>query len=385
MDGGNSELTETSESPGYTLRNHNDFRISLANARSLIPKLESLYETQDELQSDVTILTETWINFNEQIKQILQDNEDITNFALIRRDRQGMRGGGVAISFNKQRIQMTQARLPQSNFEVVAAVGRRTGQRRKVVVLAVYIPPSYNADRSRRALQYVNDCLVLLTSRYDNPHIFVGGDFNRRDARLATKDIPSLKIVQTAPTRGSAVLDIIMANCKNVTEAFVTSPIQTNQHVESDHMVVSVQVKMPRVEQYKVRSFSYIRVTEDGLTKFEEWLRKQDWSDVYNARDADAKVAALHKTFDRGVNECFETRYQTRKTTEPPWMTDAIRDMIRKRREVFKTDKGRSFNWIGFKKKIAAIVKERKKTFYQHLREKSVSYTHLTLPTTPYV
>lgn len=369
LDGTHSVSTESENTHDCAYNNKNEFRISLVNARSLIPKLESLYETQNELQSDVSILTETWININDQIKQILQDNEDITNYALIRKDRKGMRGGGVAISYNKNKIQMSQARLPQSNFEVVAAVGRRTGQRRKVVVLAVYIPPSYNADRSRRALQYVNDCLLLLSSRYDNPHIFVGGDFNRRDAKQATRDLPSIKIVPTPPTRGRSTLDIILTNVECIVEAFVTSPIQSNQS-ESDHKVVNVRTKMPRVGQYQVRSFSYVHITEEGLEKFRRWLTKQSWNTVYKAKTADEKVDALHCAFKEGVEECFESRFQRRKTTEPPWMTDTIRDMIRKRRKIFRADEGRSLRWMFFKKRIAKIVKKRKKTFYKFLRDK---------------
>ena len=138
--------------------------------------------------NDVSILTETWTKDTTNINQILQDHEDKTDYALIRKDRQNARGGGVAISYNKHTIQMTRARLPQSNFEVVAAIGRRTGQRRKVCVVAVYIPPWYHANRSHRCLEYINDCIALLTARYVDPYFFIGGDFNGRDlkARLLT-------------------------------------------------------------------------------------------------------------------------------------------------------------------------------------------------------
>ena len=165
-------------------------------------------------------------------------------------------------------------------------------------------------------------------------------------------------------------MDIILTNSDWVVDAFATSPIKTSLHVQSDHKVVSIRTKTPRVEQYQVRSFTCTRVTDEGILAFGKWLTKQTWNEVYSATTADAKVSALHAAFNRGVSECFEKRFQKRKTTEPPWMTDAIRDMIRKRREVYKADEGRSLQWLSFKKRIAKIVKERKKTFYKQLRDK---------------
>ena len=116
----------------------------------------------NELKCDLSILTETWTYENSRINDVLTDFEDRTGYCFIRKDRlEGQRGGGVAVVFNKNVIQMTRARLPQSKFEVVAAVGRRTGQWKKIVAVTVYIPPWYPAERSRKALRYVNDCLIL--------------------------------------------------------------------------------------------------------------------------------------------------------------------------------------------------------------------------------
>ena len=88
-------------------------------------------------------------------------------------------------------------------------------------------------------------------------------------------------------------------------------------------------------------------------------------------------------------------------------MTDGIRDTIEDRRTIFRTDGGRSDRWKRVKKMISGQVKKRKSTFnaeviakfdtetnpgrfFQHLNSlldsnDTVSYTHLTLPTTPYV
>ena len=66
---------------------------------------------------------------------------------FIRRDRaDGRRGGGVAICFKNSLIDMSRIKLPPTKHEIVGAIGRRVGQRRKFAVLAVYLPPAMRAD-----------------------------------------------------------------------------------------------------------------------------------------------------------------------------------------------------------------------------------------------
>ena len=85
---------------------------------------------------------------------------------FIRKDRTtGRCGGGVAICYNKNKIDMCRAKLPHSRHEIVAAITRRQDQRRKVLVLGLYIPPWYNRDLNNSFCNYVSDCLVLFNNR----------------------------------------------------------------------------------------------------------------------------------------------------------------------------------------------------------------------------
>lgn len=153
-----------------------------------------------------------------KINKLLQDYEDANSYAIIRKDRGGQRrGGGIAIMYNKASIDMKRAHLPHSHFEVMAAVGRRMGQRKKIVILAAYVPPNYNADRSKNMMMdFLNDCLIVLFHQYQDPYVFLAGDFNSRDVDIAIRDHPVLKVVKTQPTRGTSVLDIIATNCDDL-------------------------------------------------------------------------------------------------------------------------------------------------------------------------
>ena len=114
----------------------------LINARSLKPKLASFEKTLNELSTDICLITETWLKSTDQINVVLEDFTNINDYAFLRKDRAGSRrGGGVAICFKRDKISFQKAKIPPSKYEVYAAVGRRRGQRRKVVVLVVYVPP----------------------------------------------------------------------------------------------------------------------------------------------------------------------------------------------------------------------------------------------------
>ena len=131
----------------------NIFTITLINARSLKPKLKSFRKTLDELGSDVCLVTETWLRNTDQINQSLEDFTQQTGYSFLRKDRSGeRRGGGVAVCFKSDTVNFSKAKIPPSKHEVYAAVGRRVGQRRKIVVLVVYIPPTIMRNKIRQSL-----------------------------------------------------------------------------------------------------------------------------------------------------------------------------------------------------------------------------------------
>ena len=340
------------------------FTVSLINARSLKNKLDSLKITLDELGTDVCILTETWFKTSDNsIKQTLQDFKDINDYEFLRKDREsGKRGGGIAICFRSSRIQMSKAKIPPSKHEVFAAVGRRVGQRRKVVVLAIYIPPWYNADQNRSLFKYTNDAIMALKIKYEDPYFMVAGDFNRRDFRLATNEYPDIKSITTGPTRGDAVLDVIGSNMNDtIIDCGTVEPITSGDGVPTDHRTVFSQFRVPRVPDYTIESYSYLHLNEEGHEKFGRWISGRDWTDLLGETDANEAVEKLHQAFDIGLAASYTKITRKKKSSEPAWMTDWIRKDIASRRRIFKTDEGRSPRWRAFKEKITRQVKKRKK------------------------
>ena len=103
-----------------------------------------------ELHADMCMITETWFTESDKIKEILEDFKHTTGYSFLRLDRRtDKRGGGVAICYKHGDLLMTKAKIPPSKHEIYAAVGRRTGQRKKVVALVAYLPPWYNAQQDK--------------------------------------------------------------------------------------------------------------------------------------------------------------------------------------------------------------------------------------------
>ena len=92
------------------------------------------------------------------------------------------------------------------------------------------------------------DTITSLKNKYSDPYVVIGGDFNKRNFNQAIRDFRDLRTVSTGPTRGGATLDIIATNQhSNIVHASTLPPIENEEGTQSDHRVVLVKIRMPRV------------------------------------------------------------------------------------------------------------------------------------------
>ena len=94
-----------------------------------------------------------------------------------------------------------------SKFDIVALLGRRTGQKRKIITIGAYIPPSADADTSKEFLEHIANCVRAYKAKYCSPYFIITGDFNKRKIARELKEFNDLRLVQMGPTRGRNVLD----------------------------------------------------------------------------------------------------------------------------------------------------------------------------------
>ena len=353
---------------------HNDFNFVLANARSLKPKLLALIDTLEEIDGHVSVITETWFRRSDSLEKLLRDTEDITGYGFIRRDRyqgegQVVRGGGVAIVYKKSNFEMIPLKI-EGTHEIVAALGRRTGQKRKLITIGAYIPPSADADSTACFLDTITDSVRRFKAKYNSPYFVIAGDFNKRKVAAELREFTDIKLVKTGPTRGKNALDLIFTNFPNFIKECGTLPALFNSEgVVSDHLAVHLYAKMPRVPEYTIEKYSYIKQTDEGDAKLMKMLGETDWRKVTAQTTPTDMVDELHTIFKEAMNKCYDTITTVRKSTQPQWINSYVIDLIAQRRAIFRRE-GRSDAWKRMKKKTRAIIKRRKARFNKRKREK---------------
>ena len=351
-------------------KNKNDMNILLINARSLSPKLFSLVDTMEETDTSLALITETWLRNEHRMNEQQQNMSDGLGYTCMRMDRLTGVGGSVAIVYKNSDITMQQLKVG-GDYEIVAALGRRTGQRRKVVVICAYIPPNFDAEDGDGVLAKIVDLIGTYKRKYNSPYFVIGGNFNKREIGRELRTYPDLSLVQTPPTRGKNVLDLVLTNFPQyITEAGVTEAICNSTGTQTDHKTVFINARIPRVPHYTTETYEYIKQTEQGDIKLESYLRKIDWKEkLKDCTEPTEMVTRLHEFFEHDMSTRYETRKSTKKSTEPPWMTGGIRRLIKRRRSIFRKF-GRNIVWKILKKKTTKIIKERKKAYNLQKKEK---------------
>ena len=330
----------------------------------------------EEIDGHVAVITETWFKKSDGLEELLRDAEDVTGYGFIRKDRQEtgseLRGGGVAIVYKKSNIEMTELKI-KGRYEIIASLGRRTGQKRKIITIGAYIQPSADAETSREFLEELGNTVRRFKTKYCSPYFIIAGDFNKKKIGNELKEFTDIKMVRSGPTRGKNTLDLIFTNFPQYIKEQCTLPALFNADgVESDHAAVHLIAKIPRVPDYQIEKYSYIKQTDEGDRSFKECLEAANWESVTKETDPNTMTAALHAIFEDAMSKSYQIITTTRKSSQPQWINQYVLDLIDQRRAVFRRE-GRSLEWKRLKKRTRAIIKRRKAFFNKKKQEKMLA------------
>ncbi|MCP4491464.1 MAG: endonuclease/exonuclease/phosphatase family protein, partial [Gammaproteobacteria bacterium] len=188
------------------------------NARSLCNKFGSLRGLLATHEFDVVLVVETWLSNTILDSQLLS----LLPYNVIRCDRKGRRGGGVAVFF-KNELTMSQVPIDSlySSVEVCALdfVGI-TGKRLRLI--CSYVAPDVTSLEFSNAIQCINSLSC------DSLPVCLVGDFNLPGIDWTTFSFPQQPHYNsfmydmvfhngfsqfiTVPTRGKSVLDLLFTN-----------------------------------------------------------------------------------------------------------------------------------------------------------------------------
>ena len=125
-------------------------------------------------------------------------------------------------------------------FEVLVAAGSIKGRTRKLLVVACYIPPNYSKQKGSGALDYVENVLIELKRRYNDPYLFVAGDFNQWRVEDYIYNFPDMSEMEVGPTRGRKSIDRVFSNVgRSLVESGTALPLETEgeDSRKSDHLI----------------------------------------------------------------------------------------------------------------------------------------------------
>ena len=102
--------------------------------------------------------------------------------------------GGVRIVWREAfgRFKGLEFKNPEK-FEVLAVAGSIKGHRRKVCVVACYLPPGYSKERGNRALSYLEDVVVQIKRKFQDPYIIIAGNFNQWKVQESVSNFVDIK------------------------------------------------------------------------------------------------------------------------------------------------------------------------------------------------
>ena len=99
-----------------------------------------------------------------------------------------------------------------------------------------------------------------------------------------------------------------------------------------------------------------------------KWAVSHDWAEVLGAAGSNGKAAAYQKTIDTAISVHFKLITTTRRSTDPPWVNEAIRRRVRQRKGIFRRE-GRSAKWKRLKKVVERMVKTRREKYMDSQRD----------------
>ena len=369
------DLTENADDVNKNKKSSHRLCFINTNARSLAPKVRSLYDCFAEKDVDFAVLTETWYQSNRALGDLISEYNSRFSLEAIVRNRtntatNGRSYGGVAFVYRKSKASFKPFPLINpEDFEVLATVGKITGIKGKFFVISVYAPPNITPARARDLLDYVSDIVGEAKRSFEDCSIVVAGDFNQWQAQDLVQDHPDLSEVPHGPTRGDRQIDRSFVNFgRSIDESGTLKPLETKEGLASDHRIAwsTANFKAPPTKLVK---YSYRAYTESGAEAFLQDLNCQKWDRVYQAPDTDRKTEIFQEIVDSLLNKHFKWKTTIRREDEPPWINDTLRRLWKKRRKIYDRE-GRSRRWRKLKKKAASIYRERAAKYLEIQKER---------------
>ncbi|XP_065440587.1 mitoferrin-1 isoform X1 [Chrysemys picta bellii] len=318
-------------------------------------------------------------------------NIGVDGYSLLRKDRQGKKGGGVAL-YIKNVHTWTEVEMDIGDGSVESLWVRLKGVKNKGdVMLGVYYRPPNQVEEVDEAF------FKQLTKSSKAQDLVVMGDFNYPDIcwenntvghRLSNKFLDCIadnflfQKVEKA-TRGEAVLDLILTNREELVENLKVE----GSLGESDHEIIEFAIlRKGRRENSKIETMDF-RKADFG--KLRELIGKVPWESRLRGKTTEESWQFFKGKLLRAQKQAIPLVRKDRKCCKrPPWLNHEILHDLKNKKESYKKWKLGQITKDEYRQttqecrgkirkakaqnelKLATGIKGNKKTFYQYIRSK---------------
>ena len=247
------------------------------------------------------------INIEDKYDDIEDNLVSVRGYNIFRRDRLHRRGGGVCVYLSEHIHAKRRTDLESDNFECLWLWLRPTRLPRPlsgIAVCVVYHPPGLPEHEHYLLNEYLTNSADILCNQYPNCGLVILGDFNDfQTANLLSRH--NLKQLVQAPTRGSAILDLIITNLSNLYEApQVLAPLGS-----SDHNIVTWSPDLTKSNpSLHTKSIKRLvrRYPRSCIDAFGRWATSHDWfSELGPTATVDDLATSFTSQFVQAIDRIF--------------------------------------------------------------------------------
>ena len=145
----------------------------------------------------------------------------------------------------------------------------------------MYLPPSLNVAQVGETINALNECIDRLKTKYIDPIIIVGGDFNRKNLSPFLSASPELAAIAAGPTRNGTALDEMYTNIsRSIVQKEILPPLCKEDGTNSDHQIIAASAEISKNRKNIMSSFTFRPLTKNGTEKFKSLLLNTDWKTI---------------------------------------------------------------------------------------------------------
>ena len=349
------------------------------NPRSAMNKIDELKTFIEEESIDCAFISES----HEKENKKLEDQFKLEGHVVISNiyQRHG-KGGRPALivnenKFNVQNLTNTIVDLPWGVEVTWALITPKNVSNasiiQKIVCAAIYCKPK--SKKKTELLDHISSTYNFLNTKYGKGLFWMlAGDTNDLKLDAILNLSPNMKSMVDKPTRlnPDKILDNIitdMSKWYQIPECLppLDADVGTGGK-PSDHLTV-VMTPINVVNNKPARTERQVTVRpmkQSGIDMFGSWLKKQNWSEVFNAKTVDEKTEIFQSLLLQKVEEFLPQKTRRISSDDQPFCTEEMKRIKRlKSREYHKSRK--SPKWMDLNKKYKKEVSQAEKNFYRNI------------------